>query len=92
LKQLRLVLAAGLVLLEGGLRAESGVGAAVLAMPLSVRQMGMGNVTMGGRDMLRAWTNPAVLADQETTGEASVNGASMFQGQQKTGGLGWDGG
>ncbi len=38
--------------------------------------------------MLRAWTNPAVLADQETTGEASVNGASMFQGQQKTGGLG----
>lgn len=76
------------MLLEGGLRAESGVGAAVLAMPLSVRQMGMGNVTMGGRDMLRAWTNPAVLADQETTGEASVNGASMFQGQQKNGGLG----
>ena len=74
--------------LPGRVAADDRVGAAGLTPPLSVRQMGMGHVSFGGQDMLRAWTNPALLADQATQGEAAVSGASMFGGLQTTGGFG----
>ncbi|MEK7476717.1 MAG: CsgG/HfaB family protein [Candidatus Coatesbacteria bacterium] len=71
--------------------AEDRVGVTVLRMPLSVRQMGMGNVSLGGSDALRAWANPAALADLGSTGEVALNGSSMFSGQQTAGGAaaGW---
>jgi len=53
--------------------------------------MGMGNVSLGGSDALRAWANPAVLADLGSVAEVALNGSSMFDGQQTAGGVaaGW---
>jgi len=72
-------------------RADGAAGAAILNVPLSVRQAGMGGVSAGGTDLLRAWSNPALLAGQATRGEAALGGASMFGGQQQTlgAGVGW---
>jgi len=66
-------------------------GAAFLNRPLSVRQMGMGNVAPGENDVLRVWSNPAVLAGQATAGEVALNGASRPEtGQSSFGaGAGW---
>jgi len=63
-----------------GLYAENDAGAIFLNNPLSIRQVGMGNLSMAGTDMLRAWSNPAVLADQERLFELSMNGSSAFDG------------
>jgi len=63
-------------------------GAAFLDLPLSVRQAGMGDVGIGGHDVMRAWSNPASLADQTARGEAAINGASLFGGDEQNLGLG----
>lgn len=76
------------LLLCGALQAEDRIGMAVLAIPMSVRQQGMGNVGLGGDDIMKAWSNPALLADQGTQGEVALNGASMFGGEQTAGGVG----
>lgn len=81
-----LVLSAGIV--SGTLQADSRIGATTLRFPLSVQQMAMGSVSLGGNDVLRAWTNPAILAHQETQGQAALTGGALFGGLQKTGGLG----
>lgn len=58
--------------------AEDGVTGALLNVPVSVRQMGMGNVSVGGGDLLRAWSNPALLMEQAGKGELSLNGGALF--------------
>ena len=84
-----LSLASGMAIITAGIAgAKDRVGGSYLRIPLSVRQMGMGDVSLGGRDVLRAWSNPAVLADQDMRGEVAVSGGSMFAGGQTTGGLG----
>ena len=59
---------------------------AVLAILMSVCLQGMGNVGLGGDDSMKAWSNPALMADQGTQGEVALNGASMFGGEQVAGG------
>jgi TolB-like protein len=63
-------------------------GVAFLNRPLSVRQMGMGNVAPGENDVLRVWSNPAVLAGQATAGEIALNGASRPETGQSSFGAG----
>jgi hypothetical protein len=48
----------------------------------------MGDVSAGGADVLRAWSNPSFLVDQGTKGEIALNGGSKFAGENTTGGLG----
>jgi len=78
-------------LLTAQAQAGDRVGLPSLVIPISVRQMGMGEVGMGGSDILRSWANPALLADQQTVGEAAVGGQSLFAGDQSGVdlGLGW---
>jgi hypothetical protein len=54
-----------------------------LTVPLSVRQMGMGGVSTGGADVLRAWCNPSLLGRQENQWEVAAGGASVF-GQERS--------
>ncbi len=68
--------------------AESRPGALFANLPLSVRQTGMGGVSLVGQDILRAWSNPALLVEQETAVELAASGVSMFGGEQAAGGLG----
>jgi len=63
-------------------------GALVLNAPLSVREAGMGQVSVGGTDILRAWSNPALLAGQETRGAVGLSGGSLFGGDLTGAGLG----
>ena len=63
-------------------------GAAFLNVPISVRQLGLGQASVGGGDVLRAWSNPALLVERSRQGEVALNGASMFDGQQTTMGAG----
>jgi len=63
-------------------------GGAPLNIPMSVRQMGRGDVTFMEGDVMRAWTNPALLLDQATAFELAMNGTSMYDSQQNTFGLG----
>ena len=58
---------------------------------LSVRQMGMGDISIAGSDVLRAWSNPSVLADQAKEYEFGLNGSSMMDGIESSmgGGFGW---
>jgi len=84
---MRLVLLAAITFLPMTAGAAS-TGAAFLNRPLSVRQMGMGNVATGENDILRAWSNPAVLAGQETAGEIALNGASRPDTGQSSFGAG----
>ena len=73
---------------EGTAWAATPAGAAFLNVPVSVRQIGMGGVSTGGFDLLRAWSNPAVLAEQRTRGQAALTGASVFGGEFTTIGSG----
>lgn len=82
----RFALVAGLVLHASGAFATAG--ARTIAMPLSVRQMGMGDVSLGGIDVLRAWSNPALLGRQRSRGEAAINGSSLFGAEATRIGLG----
>ena len=63
-------------------------GASLLTVPMSVRQAGMGEVSLGGNDILRAWSNPALLADQGTKYELAFSGAQLM-GERNMAGLGW---
>jgi len=85
------VLAAVLLLGAREGEAKTRVGLAPLSIPMSVRQMGMGEMGMGGTDVLRSWANPALLVDQTTKGEAALGGHSLFAGESTTAnvGLGW---
>jgi len=74
-----LVLAA---LLPLGPVQAAGTGAAMLALPVSVRQAGMGGVAVGGRDPGAAWTNPALLSSQAARSELAFGGGSLFAGDQ----------
>jgi len=73
--------------IAGGARADARAAAAFVSLPLSVRQMGMGDAAPGGADVLRAWCNPALLADRDGLGEVAISGGAMPAGQM-TGGLG----
>ena len=57
---------------------EASFTGALLNVPLSVRQMGMGNVSVGGTDLMRAWSNPAMVAGQPGGGELALNGGALF--------------
>ncbi|MEK7474658.1 MAG: hypothetical protein AAB152_03390 [Candidatus Coatesbacteria bacterium] len=83
------IMVAGLAAMPAA--AEVTTGAAFLNLPLSVRQTGMGGVAPGGQDVMRAWSNPAMLAGQRTRGELAIDGASMFGGHESTlaAGAGW---
>ena len=63
-------------------------GASLLAVPMSVRQAGLGGVSLGGNDIMRAWSNPALLADQGAKYELALSGAQMF-GERNLAGRGW---
>jgi hypothetical protein len=72
-------------------RASAAAGAPFLNLGLSVRQAGMGDVSVGGDDVLRVWSNPALLASQRARAVIGLNGSSLFDGVQQTFGaaLGW---
>ncbi len=78
-----------LVLVFRATAAFAGVAAQPLVMPLSVRQMGMGDVSMAGVDVLRAWSNPALLGRQRSRGEVAINGSSLFGAEATRMGLGF---
>jgi TolB-like protein len=42
----------------------------------------MGQVSVGGRDVLRAWSNPALLGNSGLRGAVAINGAQAFGGDQ----------
>jgi len=66
--------------------AEAPSAAFLLSVPMSVRELGMGDVSIGGDDVMRSWTNPALLADQREQGEFAAYGTSMFgTGQSRFG-------
>ncbi len=67
-------------ILAAGAGVASAVGGSFLNQPLSVRQMGEGNVSAVSGDLLRAWTNPALLASQVTSGALAVSGAACSTG------------
>jgi hypothetical protein len=79
------------LLLAPSIALSAATGAGFLNVPLSPQQLGMGEVSIGGTDILRAWSNPAMLSDQSTRGEISMNGGSFFDaGQSGLGaGAGW---
>ncbi|MEK7765670.1 MAG: hypothetical protein AAB368_05475, partial [bacterium] len=79
-------LAFALLLVPGVAPAASG--ARSLALPMSVRQMGMGDVSAAGAGILGAWSNPALLASQQAQGEVAIGGASLFGSEAQTIGLG----
>jgi len=57
-------------------------GAALLNVTPSARQAGMGNVGLCGGDVMRAWSNPALLGDLAGTGEIAIGGGSMMAGEE----------
>ncbi len=63
--------------------------ARMVSLPLSVRQLGMGDVSAGGSDVLRAWSNPALVLGQRTQGELALNGSSLFGAEASTQGFGF---
>ena len=71
------------------IHADDRIGGAVLSLPLSVRQIGMGEVGVGGRDVLRAWSNPATLGGQRRDYETAITGISLFDQEQTAGGIGF---
>jgi hypothetical protein len=76
------------LLFPGVASAESVKRVAFLNVPLSVREMGMGGVDASGADILRVWSNPALLVQQETKWEAGIGGASRYANEQVMAGLG----
>jgi len=74
-------------LISGLAMPQTRIGGALLSLPMSARQDGMGEVSIGGSDVLRGWSNPAILAVQETKWEFAAGGASLF-GEQTGMGLG----
>jgi hypothetical protein len=84
----RIAVMAALGLAVRAVDAATKAGAPFLNSPLSVRQTGMGGVSIGGDDTLRAWSNPALLIRQDRKAEIALNAASLFQGVQQAFGAG----
>jgi hypothetical protein len=83
-------LAFALVLAASGAEAvDQSAGASFLNNTLSVREAGMGNVSLGRPDLLTAWTNPATLADLETVGAIALHGGTIGGGLSVPFGLGF---
>ena len=78
---------AGLV--AAGVEAGALGSVAFLNQPLSVRQMGMGNLSAVEGDPLRAWSNPAMLATQSMQGMVGMSGAALFDGGETAWGMGF---
>ena len=74
-------------ILSGIAFGQDRVGRALLSQAMSVRQAGMGEVSVGGDDVLRGWVNPAILAMQDSKWELAAGGTSLF-GEQTGLGLG----
>lgn len=72
-------------LARAGAAEDVSQGGALLNAPLSIRQLGMGNTSIGGDDVMRAWSNPALLAARENGGELALNGGSYFMGTSALG-------
>lgn len=85
---LLLIFSLGLFLTPARASANDMLGASALNLPLSVAQAAMGDTGLGGDDLLRAWVNPAVLAQQEGIGKVALAGGSLFGGLQTTSGGG----
>jgi hypothetical protein len=49
----------------------------------------MGQTSLGGNDILRAWSNPAMLSLMRSSGEATINCGRLFDGDQLSGGAGF---
>jgi len=62
--------------------ADTPSGVPVVNSPVSVRQMGMGDVAICGNDVMRMTANPAVLADMDMNAEVAANGGPMAGGFQ----------
>jgi len=79
------------LLLLPGVAMSAPTVAGFLNVPLSAQQVGMGGVSIGGQDVLRAWSNPSLLTSQANRGEVGINGGSFFDGSQKGmgAGAGW---
>ncbi len=71
------MLAFALVLLAPSVGRADAVGAASLNVPMSVRQAGMGEVSIAGNDLMRAWSNPALLAARPGP-EIALASGSLF--------------
>jgi len=76
------------LLVAAAAQAAATTGAGWLNVPISVPQAGMGEVSVAGRDVLRAWSNPALLADRGTRGEVALNGGSLLGGGRSVFALG----
>lgn len=76
------------IVFPGTVLAVGATGSAFLNLPLSVQQLGMGDVSVGGRDVLRAWSNPAMLSRLNTKKVVALSGSSMFGGEYSTFGFG----
>jgi hypothetical protein len=73
---LAILLAAG-----PGRAAVGAAGMHLLDLPLSARQAGSGNAVTGAEDdILAAWTNPAVLANQRVRVDVATMGGLLFLG------------
>ncbi len=85
------LLLAALAVASPGWTDEAATGAPFLNLPVSVRQAGMGNLAVGGNDIMRSWSNPSLLAGQYMELEAALNGSAMYGAGSLTmgGGFGW---
>lgn len=63
-------------------------GSSLISFPLSVRQAGMGGVSLGGNGVMRGWSNPALIAEQGSKYEMEITG-SRVSGESNFAGLGW---
>lgn len=70
---------------------DGATAAAILKLPISVRQAGMGDLSVGADDVLRTWSNPALLASMRARGAVAIGGASLFDGEDTVLGsaVGW---
>jgi len=74
----RALLIAALAFVSGAGYAVDQAGGAFLVLPLSVRQTGLGGVSVGGEDIMRAWSNPALLAGPAARAEVAFGGSSLL--------------
>jgi len=71
--------------LHGAGRASSS--GLLLSEPLSVRQTGMGDVSLGTGDVLRGWENPASIFPAGRRWQVGTTGGSLYGGTQQEFGL-----
>jgi len=63
-------------------------GAVQLNVPISARQAGMGDIALGGGDVMGGWSNPALLTTMASRGTVALGGISMLGGASTQFGLG----